>query len=1134
MSRFPAVNNIVKVEMYCDSADDPGLDWRDLTSDVLWENKVVISQGRPNESSDTPPASCSFALRDLNGDYSRRNPNSPYYGLLNQGTLLRVRTQCEYEDFSTTASNSWGTAPEGGAWTHFVSGNVPSPTDADFDKGSGIGTVVIPAATNVRTAYLANSIHADVDVQITFSTAVAASSAALYPACLVVRGQSSTDYIFARVRQEVSGFYNLNLRSAADGPIMLALVPNATYASGREFHVRLMAYGTFYGAKMWQVGTHEPLEWVAYGALASRGKYSGWVGVLTSSEGTNTNTNVVVSYKNFIVRSPRFIGEIASFKSNRDVSGNFNSIEVEASGVLRRIGQGEEPEFSAMRRGSLSVAGLIAYWPLEDGESATAFSSAISNGYNTVALEDSLPLEFQSTQLPNLASNTDIISSKALPSYNQAAFGAVLPNYTTTGSFALRFVLKIPAAGDVTNSVIARVWGSGTARLWQILYTTGGNLVIEAYDTNVANLFSTSVPFALNGENGRVSMNLVQNGANIDWQLAYYEQFATAIAASSGTLNSRTLGKQTYVDFNPFNTLTSTVIGHITAQSSFDNFNDINNQFNAYKSERAGDRIDRLCFENGVNILDDIIWDADRSTNAKMGPQLPDRFVPLLREAAATDMGTLRDARAMDLPRLMYRSLKSTYNQDPMLTLSMSSGEVAPSWVPTDDDQLIRNDITATSSSGGSYRATLNTGPMSILPAYDGGVGKYASDYPVNVEKDAQLADIASWQLALGTVDEYRFPTLTVNLGSTGIIASGKQNACLDVDVDDYVKVMDTDAEFIYEDIRQLARGYTEIMSSTEHIISYHCSPEVPYEGVILDDGLGFIDDDTTELNFAIDTTQTTIKVVSSTATWSTSASSGDLLIGGERMSSTGASSLTGGSFIAVGTAATANNSPVSPGLPTGHTTDDLLLMLTSSRSAGVSVTDGWTLIANGSGSGVQLRIYGKYDSGAESAPTVTPTNVANSDVAAQIACFRDVSLGLDWTDNGFTSQANGSAQNMAFLGQPTTPNHPQLVVCAAAKQDDWTSVATRTGATELAEIISTAGDDMGVVWDYQFCDGGATGSRGEDWTVTGGVSAISRTLGVALNCIQTITVGRSDNGVVKSHPAGTSVHVADPARLVL
>lgn len=199
-------------------------------------------------------------------------------------------------------------------------------------------------------------------------------------------------------------------------------------------------------------------------------------------------------------------------------------------------------------------------------------------------------------------------------------------------------------------------------------------------------------------------------------------------------------------------------------------------------------------------------------------------------------------------------------------------------------------------------------------------------------------------------------------------------------------------------------------------------------------------------------------------------------------------------SFVAVGTVAHANNASVTPGLPAGHATGDVLLMVAAIRNSGAGTPNtpsGWSRLLDMS----NFVLFGKVDGGAEVAPTVTfAGGVANADTTAQIAAFRGVQLTPVGTPAG---QLNGSTQDIAAPGIANigVTLNGGLNLWVGWKQDDWTSVAVVSGGTELGEPSTATGDDQGVVWDYRILAKTTPFSNlsVRTFTVTGGISAISR-----------------------------------------
>lgn len=108
-----------------------------------------------------------------------------------------------------------------------------------------------------------------------------------------------------------------------------------------------------------------------------------------------------------------------------------------------------------------------------------------------------------------------------------------------------------------------------------------------------------------------------------------------------------------------------------------------------------------------------------------------------------------------------------------VFALDYAAGHISPPFEPTDDDQKLRNEITARRTDGGEYTYAKLEGPQNVNdPADDvDGVGVYDEGIEVNVATDAQLPDQASWRVALSTVDEDRYPMVRIDLAANPDLA---------------------------------------------------------------------------------------------------------------------------------------------------------------------------------------------------------------------------------------------------------------------------------------------------------------------------------------------------------------------------
>jgi hypothetical protein len=202
------------------------------------------------------------------------------------------------------------------------------------------------------------------------------------------------------------------------------------------------------------------------------------------------------------------------------------------------------------------------------------------------------------------------------------------------------------------------------------------------------------------------------------------------------------------------------------------------------------------------------------------------------------------------------------------------------------------------------------------------------------------------------------------------------------------------------------------------------------------------------------------------------------------------------------GAPASANNAAVVPALPTSARAKYLILLFAGIRdeSAGViGVPAGYTTLWSAG----HIKLMAKVHSGTEAAPTVTVSGgAAGSDVQAQTFAVRNVAA----TVTASAAQLN-PASAVAIAYPTLNPVRPHQVLMALGwAKDDWTSVNTLVGFTEIGDASSTIGNDQGMVWDWaqQMTAAAATVPAGS-FALVGGTSAISRGALVALAPLNTV-----------------------------
>jgi hypothetical protein len=208
--------------------------------------------------------------------------------------------------------------------------------------------------------------------------------------------------------------------------------------------------------------------------------------------------------------------------------------------------------------------------------------------------------------------------------------------------------------------------------------------------------------------------------------------------------------------------------------------------------------------------------------------------------------------------------------------------------------------------------------------------------------------------------------------------------------------------------------------------------------------------------------------------------------------------------YIGVGAAAHGDNATVVPALPAGIVAGDLLVLFTSIRNTAafagaITNPSGWDILANVGG---HVLVLGKYWDGVFGAPSCAfAGGVAGDTTSAQIAAFRGASTFVDVV----ASLTNGSAQNIAYPALAPVRAGGTVIV-GGWKQDDWTSVATLAGMTEIAEPSTLTGNDQGQVWDYVIQTTAAAIGSGS-FVVTGGAAAVSKGFALSIRPKPTLTV---------------------------
>ena len=199
-----------------------------------------------------------------------------------------------------------------------------------------------------------------------------------------------------------------------------------------------------------------------------------------------------------------------------------------------------------------------------------------------------------------------------------------------------------------------------------------------------------------------------------------------------------------------------------------------------------------------------------------------------------------------------------------------------------------------------------------------------------------------------------------------------------------------------------------------------------------------------------------------------------------------------------VGTAAHANDASVVPGLPAGHTANDILIAFDALRADGTIAATGYTEIATDGSTSHRLTALKKTDGGSETDPTLAITGTGNSH-SAVVAAIRGSSGVVDGTPQ---TDVSGNVDLTISYPALTVNENGCIVWLFISHNDDLASGSltfdTPSGFTKLGEWDTTLGSDHSLAVYYQIQTAAANIGAGTV-TKSGGADATSMAMIFAL-----------------------------------
>ncbi|MER8262741.1 hypothetical protein ABT007_00935 [Streptomyces griseus] len=829
--------------------------WTDVSTDVRVGAPMTITRGAADESSALEPSGLEFQLNNRDGRYSPGNPMSPYYGLIGRNTPVRVSVQGPESCLRLDASAaSYARTPDAAALD--ITGDLDLRIEATCDWSASQGQALIgkwDSAANQRSYLL--RVQAGV-VFFNWSTAGTASVFAQRPLPQLPRRAA------LRATMDVNngaGGFTITFYWATSmagpwtqvGDPVSSTPPTSIYAGTAPLEIAPQSVagvppmrGIVHRAEV-RTGINGALV-ADLDVRALAAGTTGW----TDSAGRawTLGAAAVIDDRQF-----RFYGEISSWPARWDVSGRDVYVPVDASGTTRRLGQGKKALESTLKRRIPSAPSLLAYWPLEEAQTAGTQAYSPVPGAQPLALtgatwaaDDTLG---GSAPLPTVKAGTTLL--------------ARVPSTTVTG-WQIEWVYNVPTLPAVQTEVMRLTIAGATMRS-VVLYASVSAIRIEvlAGDGTLLGAFSLSTADALAafaGKWNRLSIYSGDYGGGASLITATWRDVTTNVRYYAATAPVTGQGRISTVSATWDALLEGMALGHLgiftTPGTGVLNAPPTTTVFegadDGFAGESALARIARLGSEEAATV--DLVGRGSDypDVSTRLGPQRPATLLDLLEQIQEADGGILYERH--DRTGIGYRDRRTLYNQPVALALNYAApGEVPPPLEPEPDDQRLRNDVTVTRDGGASARSVVTAGPLSVQPP-PVGVGLYDEALTLSLHTDSQPEPIAQWRTHLGTWDGARYPTISVWLHAAPHLVDD----VLAMDIGDRVQISNPPPWLPPGVIDQHMLGYTEILEQHQWTLELNCAPAGPWQvGVVEDPVLGRADTDGTELAVAVSDTAT-------------------------------------------------------------------------------------------------------------------------------------------------------------------------------------------------------------------------------------------------------------------------------------
>ncbi len=526
-------------------------------------------------------------------------------------------------------------------------------------------------------------------------------------------------------------------------------------------------------------------------------------------------------------------------------------VNVTGAGLLQQAMSGPKLE-SPFTRYAKARPTLVGLWPCEEQSGATALANLVAGG--------ALGRIFGS---PTIGSDERPLGAESsIQTTSGSSLRGTFSAYSGSTSWRIGFQAKLAGAGLTASYNPIFTWYDSAGRRW-------------TWEINNVN----HAIRVLDSDAGAISFEVFTRSSELtDW--GYFSIYAV-VAAGTLTYTAEVF-TQAYGGEGIVKTFSSTTTGSLRNFERPDNAYTLDGNycqihgladagdvgsdtlaFLGHQDEPAAWRFARLMEELGFAWS----WVGDPDDSMPMGPQQADTVGEILREIQDSEDGLIFDKR--DALEIVMMTRVARINQTAM-PVNVRDLTARPREVI---DSAIANTVTASNRLGAESVAVDLSGPLGVTAK-----GVMEDEAKVNVYPDRLLDQLANWYLRRWTVNQPRYPTVSVKLNA---LDAARQAQLRALDIGDVIELTGVRADTVRVHIVAI----DEVVGwPNEHILTFTCEPDDLFNSGVYDTAR--YDSSSTTLAAVAEIGQTSLSLstVQRGDVWSTTAVPYPITVSGQRL----------------------------------------------------------------------------------------------------------------------------------------------------------------------------------------------------------------------------------------------------------